>query len=431
MSTQDAVRRADSENALGLRVHLLDVGKAPNGDAVLCQFGDRTVLIDGGHPDDADPRPPYRSIPEQLGDILNAGPPFNIDLLVVTHAHSDHIGCLPRLVPDQLRIRWALLADPQYRWGSGTAGRDLLARRLAAVLSEEPYGEDMDDQELSRFAEQAERLQDEYHTMIDNLRAHQTNVVLYGTADHSTLVAAFRSIGLEIIGPTREQLRLCQEQLQSSLRQALAEFEPQLPFSSAASLYRAANGATGTQGDGPDDVWAQSPRNAPSNFVNLESITLAFEYDRRKLLFAGDMQFADPNVDVPGIRWGVRGLRREIGRRAPYDFVKISHHGSYNALNAQVLAELMGSNLFGVCAGSRDPGHPHPRVLRLLNDHRGVVRWVRTDRNGLSSIFFGAGRPAITVARGRINDARPNATAFEVQAEPLPTTGRVRITLTV
>src|SRR5207248_8287083 len=79
-----------------MKIHLLDMGTRMYGDCVLVTHGGKTILIDGGHPPDAD------SIRDQLKELLGKSPPFNIDLLVVTHCHSDHIGCLPTLIEDDV-----------------------------------------------------------------------------------------------------------------------------------------------------------------------------------------------------------------------------------------------------------------------------------------------------------------------------------------
>src|SRR5881296_2319032 len=106
MASTTTRRRTATKQAL---VHLLDVGVEEYGDSILCQFGDATIMIDGGHPSDQVGSEGHPSIPQQLGGLLGDSiPPFSVDLLIVTHAHLDHIGCLPSLVQnDLLHADWA------------------------------------------------------------------------------------------------------------------------------------------------------------------------------------------------------------------------------------------------------------------------------------------------------------------------------------
>src|SRR5688572_30289430 len=100
------------------KVHLLDVGPEEYGDAILLQLGATTVLIDAAHPGDHRSREGHPSIPDQLDELLGGGPPHALSLIIATHAHQDHIGCLPRLVKDGIvTAKWALLADPGLGWG--------------------------------------------------------------------------------------------------------------------------------------------------------------------------------------------------------------------------------------------------------------------------------------------------------------------------
>ena len=91
MATVDAARDK-------LEVYLLDMGREKYGDSILCRLGSRSILIDGGHPRDIKDRGEYLSIPNQLAEIFGHEAPFDISLLVVTHCHNDHIGCLPEMV---------------------------------------------------------------------------------------------------------------------------------------------------------------------------------------------------------------------------------------------------------------------------------------------------------------------------------------------
>ena len=73
-------------------IHLLDVGDADYGDAILAELGHFTVLFDGAHPGNQKASNGHESIQDQIGELLgSAGKPQVVDLLVVTHAHNDHI----------------------------------------------------------------------------------------------------------------------------------------------------------------------------------------------------------------------------------------------------------------------------------------------------------------------------------------------------
>src|SRR4051812_14334987 len=87
------------------------MGEQIYGDCLLCLAGGKSILIDGGHQKDFTGQPGYDSIPTQLFCILE-GRPFSVDLLVVTHCHTDHTGYLPEMIAaKQLAPKWALVAD--------------------------------------------------------------------------------------------------------------------------------------------------------------------------------------------------------------------------------------------------------------------------------------------------------------------------------
>ena len=98
-SRPDALRDATDASDV-IKISLLDVGREEYGDALLCQFGETTVLIDGAHPGNHRAAGGHPSIPDQIGELLNQEPPYKLSLLIISHAHLDHIGCLPRLVAD-------------------------------------------------------------------------------------------------------------------------------------------------------------------------------------------------------------------------------------------------------------------------------------------------------------------------------------------
>src|SRR2546421_8888033 len=94
-------------------INLIDVGAQMYADCILCQFGDISVLIDGAHSANAQESLGHRSVPDQLGEILGqSADALYVDLLIVSHTHADHFGCLPALAGAKtLKSDWALIAD--------------------------------------------------------------------------------------------------------------------------------------------------------------------------------------------------------------------------------------------------------------------------------------------------------------------------------
>jgi hypothetical protein len=154
----------------------------------------------------------------------------------------------------------------------------------------------------------------------------------------------------------------------------------------------------------------------PGPAINLQSIVTSFDFGGAKLLFAGDMQFANPQIADPRLDNELNKLHSRIRGETPFEVVKVSHHGSDNAFDDALLQELGSTPLYGICAGEDSTSHPNPKVLRLLNSIRDRVTWVRTDHNGLATIELN-GTPKLSLARGELNDPRPNTDA-EVTTPP-------------
>jgi beta-lactamase superfamily II metal-dependent hydrolase len=388
------------------KVHLLDIGSGSGhqyGDCLLCQFGEVSVLIDGGHRGDEE------LVMSQLRQLLNQNSPVRVSLIIITHPHDDHIGCLPSLV-DQglLKADWALVCDPQYRWGNpGDTDAEFTGRdeRMRGILEAtlEHDRTDLDDETLAGFIDSMPNLETRYRTMLDQLRGSGT-VVLHGTdaAAEADLVNAFSGVGLEVLGPSVEHLRECFRLLTEGQTDAIRAFDSTLDFdfnspTTVANTYRAL-----VEGGVTDAV----PRNRGA--VNLQSLVTSFNYLDQHFIFAGDMQFADPQVDSQMLIDGVEDMRASIRRGAPYAFAKLSHHGSDNAFDEVTMADYGDTVLYGICCGNSPGHHPNPVVLQLLKRNRQTIDWVRTDRNGLVSITFRPGAPPdIKLTRGRKDDSTP------------------------
>ncbi|HSG39143.1 MAG TPA: MBL fold metallo-hydrolase [Thermoanaerobaculia bacterium] len=308
----------EPDTAKVFQIHLLDMGAHKYGDCILCQIGRKVILIDGGHLGDQKRRhPDYPSIPEQLEEILGQPAPWRVDLLVVTHTHSDHIGCLPNLVKNGLlTAAWVLAADEELGWGE-VEGADaaLLSdapepvRQVFALLREEPPSF-ASREELEAFASDAATQRANYTAMLKALKEKGAKVVRYGKDNPAALLRAFRSTGLKILGPSEEHLRTCALQIGDMGRDAIEAISARLEQDASldiAALYRELreNGGEGAAG-------ADSEGFSASAAVNDQSLVLSFGTGERKVLLTGDMQFGGPGVH--GLDDEMAALRQEIAR---------------------------------------------------------------------------------------------------------------------
>lgn len=411
-----------TDAAKTFQVHLLDMGARKYGDCLLCRAGNKLILIDGGHlGDQKRSHPDYPSIPEQLEDLLEQPAPWRVDLLVVTHAHSDHIGCLPNLVAaGRLTAEWALAADEDLGWGEvdGVDGPVLsdaaeIVQRAFALLREEPPSF-ADAEELEAFASDAVKMRASYSAMLAKLAAEGTRVVRHGKDDPAALLAAFKSAGLKILGPTREHLAACARRIAVLGRDAVDAISGRLQQDASldlASLYGELrrSGGSALDADGGDFSLGAA--------INDQSLVLALEHAGRKVLLTGDMQLADAGVQ--GLDEEMAGLRARIASAAPFDLVKLAHHGARNGVDAEVLAET-GSTLFAISGGFGSSKHPHPEALEALAAASPNVVWYRTDRNGLVSVDLAQEELEVGWMRGEANDAGRNDEAEDFLAEPEP-----------
>lgn len=414
-------------------VHLLDVGLEEYGDALLCQFGDVTVLIDGAHTGDQVGKGGHKSIPDQIGKLLNQQPPYRVTMIMISHAHEDHIGCLPNLVANNLLVAdFALVADPALGWGRATdddatdAPVDPRVLKVVAGLREHIRTHRTDDRTLDKFLSDGVTLESRYKQMLDTLREHGT-VIRHGRDNPQPLVDALKAKGvtLNILGPSQDMLAICAERIRNATDAAMDAISDAVNSDDSVdpvSLYRR------VVGGGADAI---SDAGRPGAAVNLQSIVTSFTFKNKKFLFAGDMQFAAAGVS--GVANLMTALRNKVRDEGPYAFVKLCHHGSDNAFSEQIYQELNAqgkSRLFGICAGEQSTDHPNVATLKVLQNHKSDIRWARTDHNRQSSFFFKTATPSVTVELPPLNDPEPN-TDESVFAPEVETTPEATSTTTV
>jgi beta-lactamase superfamily II metal-dependent hydrolase len=386
--------------------HFLDVGGLKYGECTLVEFGPVRILIDGSHPEDFRGQQGYDSLPEQLDAILDGERPHRIDLIVVTHCHNDHVGCLPALVEnDVVKADFALLTDPKMGFGRSsdedapTSDSITAGQSLAALLREEDAS-DLDDDELAAFIADAITVEQRYAQFIEDLEAADTEIVYYhGEALSGALAERLAPTGVKLLGPSLEQLLLCAEQIATTNKEAdqLVADHPVDSTEGLIDLYRS--------------VLIEDDRgrirNPRGNGMNCQSIVFSFGPPGEQVLLAGDMQFAEPGVR--GADEEVEKLRRRVAEAGPFKVFKTTHHTSHNGFDEALLEQLGNPPILIHSGGLRDETHPYPGLLEMLEDEGEGIVFARTDRNGLITV-----RPerevsdAVEISRGELNDFSPN-----------------------
>ena len=420
---------------IGGEYFFLDMGREQYGDCILCRFGDKTVLIDAGHPSDFDGQSGYQSIPEQLEKLLGA-PPFKPTLLVVTHAHNDHIGCLPKMIDaGMLQPQFALVADPDLGFPPGF--RDAIdvgealdpattaaVQRAVAGVSEEDHSF-LKDAELDVFLDLAAKLGGRYRDMLQALEEDGTTIFRWGSSDPQELAPIYQALagtGFDVIGPSVPHLEVCRDQIiayAERARDALLDAVPNMVAAatdaavSAATLYRAVTGPSTA-------IDILSDRKGQGSALNCQSIVLTFGAGDQKVLLAADMQFHASEVN--DLDEEMDDLRRKVVEAGPYRLVKTTHHTSDNGLDTQLWNDLGRPPLLVHSGGLNDDDHPDPEALDALKSLRDAIVFARTDRNGLIAVDPSKNdRSAFKIARGRLNNFRPNPPAHrDISLESAP-----------
>jgi beta-lactamase superfamily II metal-dependent hydrolase len=410
---------------MNFTIHCLDVGNFNFGDSILCKFGTKTILIDGGQPGSKGPTDSvvlgedvhHTPIQDQMRQLLNQSGPVTVDLLIVTHCHKDHMGCLPDLVTaGDLKCRWALLADPRLGYGitadsdePPTAAEMTARDKLWLALREEPlFGGS--DEEIAAFIEDSAEEYEKYVKFVNRLKDDLgTKCVEYrGLTDAdspglSALLAEFSSTGMKIYGPTFDQLATCALRLVGRSDELIEDATADGPGSLVEAYRNALDIFSSLDADGGEDGAA----------VNCQSLVLRFGSDAQKVLLTADMQFQFP--DVGDATPHVKALLEKVNGDAPFTWVKLSHHGATNGQSKAILTT-WGAKLLTVSTGSHSSKHPTEPTLKALEELEPEgFKWSRVDMNGRCTFTAKNGTARLTKQRGILNDkTRPSERTGDV-----------------
>ena len=416
-------------------IDLLDVGAFNYGDSILCRFGDTSILIDGGTPRSGsasesvvlgeDVR--HRAIQDQAREILGqSGSRLSVDLLVVTHCHSDHMGCLPAIFQaGKLACEWALVADPQLGYGitadsdeppsfEHMSGRD----KLWLALREEPLF-DATDAQIAAFIEDSAREYEAYVKFVNGLKDSLGDqcVIYRGLTEEdspglSALLEHFAPTGLHVYGPSFEQLAACAERLEGRSEDTIPEDVSDSSADLVAAYRDAVHALDATDAEDGADGAA----------VNCQSLVMRVGPAGQRLLLTGDMQFASPAVGEATPM--VKQLLARVNEDAPFAAVKLSHHGATNGQSRPILTT-WGAKLLGISTGSTSTKHPtEPTLTALEALEAGGTQWMRVDMNGRCTFVGKQSGMTLRVERGELNDkTRPSARAGDAVVERPPGPG--------
>ncbi len=116
----------------------------------------------------------------------------------------------------------------------------------------------------------------------------------------------------------------------------------------------------------------------PDDNPNNASLVARLTYGEKAFLFTGDAE--DYENSAKHSAWE-QMLGSEKGK-LHVDLLKAAHHGSSNGTTREVIDAVRPSIVTVSCAAGNDYHHPHPKVMRMLEQDRDRIKLYRTDLEG-------------------------------------------------
>lgn len=125
----------------------------------------------------------------------------------------------------------------------------------------------------------------------------------------------------------------------------------------------------------------------PDDNPNNASLVVKLTYGAKRFLFTGDAEIYEGSTKPSA--W--EQMLEVEPERLSADLLKAAHHGSSNGTTREVLDAVRPSIVTISCAAGNDYHHPHPRVMRMLEQARDQVKLYRTDLEGtITAVCDGA-----------------------------------------
>jgi hypothetical protein len=328
------------------RIHALPAG---NGDSLLLEYGDtgatRFALIDGGTV--AAGPAVLKRVAEVTGGAL--------DLLVVTHVDTDHIGGVLSLFEQHEEFRVRRI------WFNGYI--HLAPRRYDRLGESDRLGPIHGERLTALIAAREKRGVTAWNGEFDG----GTVVVPDGGP---LLEREVDGLHLTVLSPTWEKLAALEPKWEPVVR-AGGLVEP--------AAARSEEDVEDRLGDARLDVekLVREPVKQDGSEANGSSIALLAEYGSRSVLLAGDAH--------AGVL--ARSLAR-LGPRRTVDVLKVPHHGSASNLTPELL-EAVRARTYLFCTDGTGFKNPHP--------HRAAVARVLVEGGPDSALAFNYESPVNVV----------------------------------
>ncbi|HTF37500.1 MAG TPA: MBL fold metallo-hydrolase [Blastocatellia bacterium] len=125
----------------------------------------------------------------------------------------------------------------------------------------------------------------------------------------------------------------------------------------------------------------------PDNNPNNASIVIRLTYGAKRFLFTGDAEMYEASTKPSA--W--EQMLETENDKLHADLLKAAHHGSSNGTTREVLNAVNPSIVTISCAAGNDYHHPHPKVIRMLEEASNQIKLYRTDLEGtITAVCDGA-----------------------------------------
>lgn len=115
----------------------------------------------------------------------------------------------------------------------------------------------------------------------------------------------------------------------------------------------------------------------PDENPNNASVVVRLTFGSKRFLFTGDAEY---NAGAKSSAWEQMLEKYREGLRS--DLLKAAHHGSSNGTTQDVLDAVNPSIITISCASGNEYHHPHPKVIRMLEQVASKTSVYRTDLEG-------------------------------------------------